>query len=123
VDIDIDRKGGAISFVDDFNAWVTRPSTKDNTRAIQQKILLRVGAWVKESSAIFEAEKTGLIHFTSSAKARWDIVEEIPLSFQGQEINPKESVKVLSVTLDTKLKMDTYISKVIVSTIAKCIAL
>jgi uncharacterized protein YjdB len=26
----------------------------------------------KESGAIFEAEKTGLIHFTSSAKARWD---------------------------------------------------
>jgi hypothetical protein len=100
--------------VDDFNAWVTGPSAEDNTRAIQQKILPRVEAWAKESGAIFEAEKTGLIHFTSSAKARWDTAEEIPFSFEGQEINPKESVKVLGVTLDTKLKMDTHLSKVMV---------
>jgi hypothetical protein len=63
------------------------------------------------------------MHFTSSAKARWDASEETPLSFQGQEITPKESLKILSVTLNTKLRMDTYISKVIVRAIAKCIAL
>jgi hypothetical protein len=57
------------------------------------------------------------MHFTSSAKARWDASEETPLSFQGQEITPKESLKILGVTLDTKL------SKVIVRAIAKCIAL
>jgi hypothetical protein len=44
VDIDIDRKGGAIGFVDNFNTWVTRLSAEDNTRAIQQKIIPRVEA-------------------------------------------------------------------------------
>jgi C4-dicarboxylate-specific signal transduction histidine kinase len=34
-----------------------------------------VEAWAKESGAIFEADKTGLIHLTSPAKARWDAVE------------------------------------------------
>jgi hypothetical protein len=31
---DIDRTGGVIGFIDDFNTWVTRPSAEDNTRAI-----------------------------------------------------------------------------------------
>jgi hypothetical protein len=44
VEIDIDKKGGAIGFVDDFNAWVTRPSAKENITAIQQRILPRVEA-------------------------------------------------------------------------------
>lgn len=44
VDMEIDKKGGAISFVDDFNAWVTGLSAEENTIAIQQKILPRVKA-------------------------------------------------------------------------------
>jgi hypothetical protein len=38
-------------------------------------------------------------------------------------IHPYESVKILGVTLDTKLRMDTHILKVVVRAIAKCIAL
>lgn len=38
-------------------------------------------------------------------------------------IHPYESVKILGVTLDTKLRMDTHISKVVVRAMAECIAL
>jgi hypothetical protein len=38
-------------------------------------------------------------------------------------ICPKESLKILGVTLDTKLRMDTHISKVVVRAMSKCIAL
>lgn len=67
--------------------------------------------------------RTGLIQFTSSAIARRGIVDSAPLSFQGQEIHPRESIKILRVTLDNKLRMDTHISKVMVSAISKYIAL
>ena len=127
VDMEIDKKGGAIGFVDDFNAWVTGPSAEENTIAIQQKILPRVEAWAKESGAIFEADKTGFIHFTATRQLRQTSAltqtEAAPLNFQGQVIHPCESVKILGVTLDTKLRMDTHISKVVVRAMAKCIAL
>jgi hypothetical protein len=32
--MEIDKKGGAIGFVDDFNAWVTGSSAEDNIAAI-----------------------------------------------------------------------------------------
>jgi ribonuclease HI len=125
VDMEIDKKGGAIGFVDDFNAWVTGPSAEENTTAIQQKILPRVEAWAKESGAIFEADKTGFIHFTAPRQSRQTSVltEAAPLNFQGQVICPKESLKILGVTLDTKLRMDMHISKVVVRAMTKCIAL
>ena len=127
VDMDIDRSGGAIGFVDDFNAWVTGPSIGQNMAAIQQRILPRVETWARESGAIFEADKTGLIHFTSGAMATarsTQAAAEVPsLNFQGTEIYPQESVKILGVTLDTKLRMDTHISKATTKALGKCIAL
>jgi hypothetical protein len=81
VDIDIDRKGGAIGFMDNYNVRVTRTSIKENTTAIQHRILPRVEAWVKESGAIFEADKTGLIHFIATARSSYVPIEALPLSF------------------------------------------
>jgi hypothetical protein len=79
--MDIDRKGGAVSFVDNYNTWVTGASIEENTAAIQHRILPRVEAWVKESGAIFEADKTGLIHFTATARSSYVPTEALPLSF------------------------------------------
>lgn len=93
MDIEIDKKGGAIGFMDDFNAWVTRPSAKENITAIQQRILPRVEAWAKESRAIFEADKTGLIHFTSLAKARWDAVETAETSETSETAETAETAE------------------------------
>lgn len=136
VDMDINKSGGAIGFVDDFNAWVTGGSSWENTATIQRNILPRVEAWAKESGAIFEADKTGLIHFRRAPGAPAAAAAGAPdtpdspnapraaaLHFQGKEIHPQETVKVLGVTLDTKLRMDAHISKVTASALAKCIAL
>jgi hypothetical protein len=46
-----------------------------------------------------------------------------PPQLPKQEIHPKESLKILGLILDTRLRMDTHISKVTASAIAKCIAL
>ncbi|KAI6882193.1 hypothetical protein KC363_g5597 [Hortaea werneckii] len=82
-------------------------------------------ARINQINQIIEADKTGLIHFTSVGIARSGQVtaEALPLNFQGTEIHPQESLKVLGVTLDTRLKMDTHISKVTAKALGKCIAL
>jgi hypothetical protein len=40
-----------------------------------------VEAWAKESGAIFEADKTGLIHFIVVARSSYVPTEALPLSF------------------------------------------
>jgi hypothetical protein len=39
VDRKIDTEGGAIGFVDDFNAWVTGVDEQETTRLIQEKVI------------------------------------------------------------------------------------
>jgi hypothetical protein len=68
VDRKIDTKGGAIGFVDDFNAWVTGVDEEETTRLVQEEIIPHASRWARESGATFEAEKTSLIHFTRRAQ-------------------------------------------------------
>jgi len=89
----IDGNGGALDFVDDFNAWAVGSDAEQ---------------WSRRSGATFEADKTSLIHFTR----RPVLNDPHNLRFGDTEITPSQSVKVLGVTLDTKLAMDEHISKV-----------
>lgn len=43
--------------------------------------------------------------------------------FRGKTMAPKASVKILGVTLDSRLSMNEHISKVVAKTIGKCMAL
>lgn len=43
--------------------------------------------------------------------------------FNRVEINSINRVKILSITLDEKLRIDTYVKRVIIATTAKCLAL
>ena len=60
----IDGKGGAIGFVDDFNAWAVGADERETTAAIQREIIPHAEQWAKQSGATFEADKTSFIHFT-----------------------------------------------------------
>jgi len=59
-----DGKGGSLGFIDDYSAWVVRASVAENTALIQSTITPKATKWSEESGAIFEAGKTGFIHFT-----------------------------------------------------------
>jgi hypothetical protein len=81
---------------------------RQNTKAIQDTIIPHAEQWARRSGATFEADKTSLIHFTRKAA-----LDEPPnLSFSDAEVTPSPSVKVLRVTLDTRLVIDEHISKV-----------
>jgi hypothetical protein len=103
----IDKKGGSLGFVDDYNAWVVGDSEEHNTNVIQETVIPHTEQWAKSSGAIFETDKTSLIHF--SKKKTSD--NPTPLLFGGDEILPRLTVKVLGVTLDRQLNMKEHVTK------------
>lgn len=104
----IDRNGGALSLVDDFNPSVVGSDAEQNTKAIPDTIIPHAEQWSRRSGATFEADKTSLMHYT-----RRPVLDDPPkLCFSDTEITPSQSVKVLGITPDTKLTMDEHISKV-----------
>ena len=115
----IDRRGGAIGFVDDFNAWVVGADESETTATIQREIIPHAERWARQSGATFEADKTSFIHFTKRA----DKDDTRALQFGDTTILPRESIKVLGVTLDKKLAMDEHISRVVTKGTRACFSL
>ncbi|KAI3014154.1 transcriptional regulator family: Zinc finger, CCHC-type [Aspergillus niger] len=102
----IDGKGGAIAFVDDFTAWVTGPSAQSNREGIEA-IINEALDWEKRSGATFEADKTAIIHFTPKAYKS----DKGPFTVKGQTVEPKDHVKILGVLMDTSLKYKEHIAR------------
>jgi hypothetical protein len=115
----IDRRGGAIGFVNDFNAWVVGADESETTVTIQREIIPHAERWARQSGATFEADKTSFIHFTRRAEKDDTRV----LQFGDTTILPQGSVKVLGVTLNKKLAMDEHLSRVITKGIRACFSL
>jgi ribonuclease HI len=102
----IDTYGGAIAFVDDFTAWVTRPTAQSNREGIEA-IIRDALDWERRSGATFKAEKTAVIHFTRKAyKSATD-----PFIIKGQSVLPKDHVKILGVLMDARLKYQKHIAR------------
>ncbi|EAQ91759.1 hypothetical protein CHGG_03694 [Chaetomium globosum CBS 148.51] len=103
----IDSNGGAIAFVDDFTAWVTGPTAQSTRKGIEA-IIDQALDWEKRSGATFEADKTAVIHFTRKAyKANSE-----PFTDQlGQDVQPKDHVKILGVVMDAKLRYKEHIAR------------
>lgn len=59
----IDSNREALTFVDNYTAWVTGFSAEANIKGIQ-RIISKATAWEQKSSVTFEREKIILIHFT-----------------------------------------------------------
>jgi hypothetical protein len=119
VDRTTDKKGGAIGFVDDFKAWVVGDNEQQTTKLIQDTIIPHAERWANQSGAIFETDKTSLIHFTR----RKETDDTTSLRFGNDSITPQISVKVLGVILDKRLTIQAHITKVANMATYACIAL
>ena len=119
VDRKNDTKGGALGFVDDFNAWVTGADEEETTRLIQEQIIPHASQWARESGATFEADKTSMVHFTRRVQQD----DSRPVWFEGNAIYSQQSVKVLRLTLDKKLGMDEHIARVVRKGTQACLSL
>lgn len=103
----IDSHRGAIAFVDDFTAWVTAPTAQCNRGGIEA-IINDALDWERRGGATLEAEKTAIIHSTRKAyKANLE-----PFTIKGQVVRPRNSIKILGVIMDTKLKYKEHIARV-----------
>lgn len=107
VEKEINKNGGSLGFVDDFNAWVVGEDEEQTTKLAQDTIIPHAEKWAARSSAIFEADKTSLIHFTRKKTPD----DSIPLRFDGKEIWPQRGAKILGVTLDEKLRMNEHVTR------------
>ncbi|KAK1463703.1 zinc knuckle [Colletotrichum tamarilloi] len=102
----IDENGGALAFVDDYTAWVTGRSREANREGIQN-IIDRALEWERRSEATFETDKTAIIHFTRNWRLPPDSTSFV---IKGDTVRPKDHVKVLGVTMDTKLRFEKHIA-------------
>ncbi|KAM0718341.1 hypothetical protein Q7P37_006673 [Cladosporium fusiforme] len=119
VDRRIDNEGGALGFVDDFNAWVTGADEEETTKLIQETIIPHAERWAKESGATFEGNKTSLIHFTKKPRS----ADPEPVWFDGNRIYPQGAVKLLGLTLDERLGMNKHIVRVTQKATRACLEL
>lgn len=101
----IDSSGGSMAFVDDYTAWVTGSTAEANREGIQA-IVDEALDWEKRSGATFEGEKTTLVHFTRCPNRS----STTPITIKGEVVTPKETAKILGVTMDSKLRYKQHIA-------------
>jgi hypothetical protein len=86
----IDSRGDAIAFVDGFTAWVTGPTARSNREGIKE-IINEALDCERRSGAIFEAEKTAIIHITPKAHKS----EQEPSTSRDEPLSPKTTLRSL----------------------------
>lgn len=64
----MNKSKGLIAFIDDYTAWVTGSEIESNTELLQKAIVPKLKAWAGNSGAVFNREKTVLVHFTRSSR-------------------------------------------------------
>jgi hypothetical protein len=94
-----------VAFVDDYSAWVTGASAEANQEGIQA-IIDRAMDWERRSGATFEGDKTVIIHFTR----RLERSSTTPFTIKGEIIMPKDTAKILGVTMDSQLRYKQHVS-------------
>ena len=120
VESQITAQGGSIGFIDDYTAWAAARTPEESTQLLQSTIILRAEQWAQASGATFEADKTGLVHFT---RPQGKTDGQTALQFQGHTIVPKAHFKVLGVSPDSGLQTAAHIEQVCASAKKKCLAM
>ncbi len=110
----INKNKGSIAFIDDYTAWVTGPEIQENTRQLQTDVVSKLESWAEDSGAIFNPEKTVLIHFTrNTKKISAEMALPPALKIGGQLIYGQNEVKLFGVVFDKKLTYKEHIAKVL----------
>lgn len=110
----INKNKGSIAFIDDYTAWVTGSEIHKNIQQLQTKVVSKLETWAENSGAVFNAEKTVLIHFTrNTKKIAAEVASPSALNVGGQSIYGQSEVKLLGVVFDKKLTYKEHIAKVL----------
>lgn len=68
VDQQIDFRGGASAYIDDYFRWRVGRTAQENIKKIQGEDIPRIEAWARRTGSRFAAEKTELIHLTRNKR-------------------------------------------------------
>ena len=107
----INKNCGAIAFVDDFSAWVTGASIKENEERLQERIIPHVQRWANESGSVFQAKKTIMTHFTRHKKKLEEESVAPGVLMNGTTIKSSKNIKILGVILDQGLRYTEHVAR------------
>ncbi len=80
------------------------PEIHSNTEQLQKEVIPRLESWASSSGAIFNPEKTVLVHFTrNTKKLTAEQTSPSALRIGTQPIYGQKEVKLLGVVFDQKL--------------------
>ncbi|KUM55793.1 hypothetical protein ACN42_g11443 [Penicillium freii] len=109
VDQPVDSHGGASAFIDDYFRWRVGGSAEENLVKIQSEDVPRIEEWAQRTGSCFAAEKTELIHIT---RKRGEHLEG-QITFDGTDVKPSPTVKLLGVVFDQGLRWKEHIQQAI----------
>ena len=102
----------AIAFIDDYTAWVTGSDIKSNIERLKAEVIPKLEVWAESSGAIFNPEKTVLVHFTQNLKKiNAEVASPTFLKVGNRPIYGQQEVKLLGVVFDQKLTYKEYVAK------------
>jgi ribonuclease HI len=119
VDQPVDSHGGASAFIDDYFRWRVGRSAEENLATIQTEDIPRIEKWTRRTGSSFNAEKTELIHLT---RKRGEHLEG-QLTFDGTDVKPSVTAKLLGVIFDQELRWKEHIQQAIKRATKTAIAL
>jgi hypothetical protein len=102
----VDQNGGAVTFVDEYTAWVVGKTAAENQDRLQA-IVQQATEWESRSGASFEGDKTSFIHFTRNSR----LLADEPVAVKGQEVRPAPSVKILGLVMDSRLRYQEHTAR------------
>lgn len=119
----INKRRDTIAFADDYSAWVTGDSVVENVDYLQACVVRPLERSAAQCGAIFRPDKSHMIHFIRSKKARQSTMASKTHILNGICIHPSPTLKLLGVVLDQKLKYHEHISNAVKPGIATVLAL
>ena len=98
----------AVGFVDDINVLTYSPITAENCRRLKE-IHRRCSQWAAKHEAKFAPDKYEVIHFSRTSR-KFDMTATPRI--EGVRPNASDSVRILGVQVDSKLKWGPHMRKI-----------
>lgn len=119
----VNKRRGAIAFIDDYSAWVTSDSIEGNVDYLQSRVVGPLEHWASQCGAVFRPDKTFMTHFTRNNKMLQPTSASNMLVLNGVGICPSPKLKLLGVVLDQKLKYHEHVGIAVKRDMATVLAL
>ncbi len=99
----INKNRGAITFDEDYSAWLTGNSVESDVTKLQAQVVDPLERWAVASGAVFCPDKLYMTHFTRNKKKLVAQGGDSSLTLNGIAIKSLSRIKLLEVVLNQRL--------------------